>query len=119
MEDVICPYCKQPCKLVDSQVIYGTSYGMMYLCELCDAYVGCHNNSKGHKPLGTPANSELREWRKKVHKHFDPLWKDGRMKRKDAYRDLAKFLNIKTKDCHIAMFGIETCKIALNFKGET
>ena len=31
--------------LVDSAVIYGRSYGPIYLCIICGAYVGCHPGS--------------------------------------------------------------------------
>jgi len=40
-----CPYCKGETKYVDSSLVYGRSYGMMYLCEPCDAYVGVHHKT--------------------------------------------------------------------------
>lgn len=40
MRNVICPYCEKPAEFVDSSVIYGRSYGMIYLCRKCGAYVG-------------------------------------------------------------------------------
>lgn len=43
----ICPYCGKPTEFVDSSVIYGRSYGMIYLCRDCRAYVGVH---KGTRP---------------------------------------------------------------------
>ncbi|MBO7256277.1 MAG: hypothetical protein J6V04_03005 [Bacteroidales bacterium] len=38
----ICPYCGKDSELIDSSEIYGTSYGPMYICRDCDAYVGCY-----------------------------------------------------------------------------
>jgi transposase-like protein len=35
---VICQYCKKPAKFVDSKIIYGKSYGMIYLCKECKYY---------------------------------------------------------------------------------
>lgn len=41
---VICDYCGTPADFVDSSVVYhGHSFGMIYLCPRCGAYVGVHN----------------------------------------------------------------------------
>lgn len=54
----ICPYCYGKPEYVDSKEIYGVSYGMVYLCRSCDAYVGVHHkNSK--KPLGYGSNRRV------------------------------------------------------------
>ncbi|WP_278247013.1 zinc-finger-containing protein [Agathobaculum desmolans] len=78
MKDVICNYCGRKAELVDSKVIYGTSYGMMYLCRRCNAYVGCHKGTD--RPLGRLADAELRYWKKAAHAVFDPLWRQGRFR---------------------------------------
>ena len=40
---VICNYCGTPADFVDSSVVYhGHSFGMIYLCPRCGAYVGVH-----------------------------------------------------------------------------
>ena len=40
---VICDYCGTPADFVDSSVVYhGHSFGMIYLCPRCGAYVGVH-----------------------------------------------------------------------------
>ena len=46
-----------------------------------------------------------------AHAAFDPIWKDGYMKRKEAYKWLSKQLDIPEQYTHIGMFGAETCKI--------
>ena len=88
-------------------------------CAPCDAYVGCHPpvkaNGKGGQgdgtvPLGRLANAELRRWKNSAHRVFDPLWRDGPMRRKQAYQWLAKKLGIEFKDCHIGMFDVQLCK---------
>lgn len=115
---LICPYCGAESELIDSVEIYGTSYGMIRICRPCDAYVGCHANSKKHVAKGRLANKELRVLKIKAHKYFDPLWKRaiekygwGKKKaRGKAYKWIAEELGIKIKDSHIGFFDIEQCK---------
>ena len=114
---VICPYCQKKAELTDSAEVYGgRSYGLIWLCRPCWAYVGVHKGTT--TPLGRLANAELREWKKRAHAHFDPLWKrkierEGCLKSKargSGYKWLANELGIAVKDCHIGMFDIDTCK---------
>lgn len=104
----ICPYCEAKPEYVDSSVIYGQSYGMIYLCRQCRAYVGVHKGTD--QALGRLANKELREQKKKAHAAFDPLWQDRHMKRKDAYDWLSQKLGTPREYTHIGMFSVETCK---------
>lgn len=113
----VCPYCGDKPKLVDSEVIYGTSYGMVYYCEPCNAYVGVHKHN--NKPLGRLANKELREAKKQAHFYFDQIWKKGKQKginnaRHKLYIWLSKQLNIPLKYTHIGMFDIENCNNVIN-----
>lgn len=57
MRKVYCDYCGRETEYVDSKVIYGKSYGKIYLCRNCMAYVGVHKGTD--KPLGRLANAEL------------------------------------------------------------
>jgi hypothetical protein len=106
-----CPYCGGHPKLADSQEIYGKSYGPMWICRPCGAYVGCHKGT--NKPLGTLANAETRELRKRVHAMFDPLWKSRRIHRTNAYGALAEEMRIERRHCHIGMFTSEQCRAAI------
>jgi hypothetical protein len=111
-KEVICPYCNQMTRLVDSAEIYnGKSYGLAYWCEPCDAYVGCHKGTAD--PFGTPANKALRGFRQEAHKTFDPLWRETGTKRWNAYHWLASKMGLSHKDCHIARFNIEQCNEAI------
>ena len=105
-----CPYCGAPAQLVDSRVIYGRSYGAIWLCRCVDgfAYVGCHPNTT--TPLGTLADRATRAWRSRAHRAFDPLWRNGAMSRTAAYRWLADMLGITGEACHIARADIEMCR---------
>jgi len=105
---MICPYCKKEAQWVENKEIYGSNYGksyMCYLCKDCNAYVGCHNNSRF--PLGTMANEELRRWRIETHKHLDRLWKDKIFTRRQVYRMLETVFG---KEVHIGEADINMCK---------
>ena len=121
-EIVVCPYCSTNAEFVSSKAVYnGRDFGMIYLCRPCQAYCGVHKGTA--KPFGRLANAELREWRKKTHAVFDPIWefrigsknrKGKVMKKAQAksvvYKKLAELLEIESVDCHIGMFDIATCK---------
>lgn len=103
-----CPYCQKEAEWVDNKEVYGRRYGksyMAYYCRPCDAYVGCHNNTRA--PLGTMANKELRMWRMKAHDVIDPLWKLGIYKRGRVYELLKGHFG---EEVHIGESDIERCK---------
>ena len=115
----ICQYCEREAKLVDSAVVYnGVSYGMIWLCHPCDAYVGVHKNSKTFAPLGELASPRVRRWRRMAHDAFDRLWKRKMVKdsctkeeaRSAGYRWLAGELELDGKRCHIGKFDVDMCK---------
>lgn len=113
MPDLNCPYCGTPAVLVDSRVIYGTSYGRAWACGRypeCDAYVGCHQGTD--RPKGTLADAALRRARKAAHAAFDPLWqrRGGGNRRSVAYAWLARQLGLGVDDCHMGLFDLETCR---------
>ena len=104
----ICDYCGQPALYIDSAAVYSRSYGMIYYCPDCSAWVGVHRGT--NKPLGRLANAELRDWKKQAHAAFDPLWQGGRMKREAAYAWLAQQLSIHVNQTHIGMFDAAQCR---------
>jgi len=108
MQGKICPYCKGKTQYVDSTVIYGKTYGMIYLCKPCDAYCGVHKGTDN--ALGRLANKELRHWKKEAHKYFDVIWKDGHEKRGVVYKHLSNHLKLPVDYCHIGMFSVKTCQ---------
>ena len=116
MPDLTCPYCNGKAVLVHSSVVYpGSDYGNLWVCENypeCDSYVGCRRfRANGDEPLGSLANAELREARKRAHAAFDPLWQSTRfISRSDAYRWLSEELEIPENECHIGMFDVSQCR---------
>ena len=118
--EVICPYCNNQAELGESKDIYGKDYGKIWICKPCEAWVGTHNNSQRHAPLGRLANSELRYWKQKVHEVFDPMWEykakkdkiSKSMARTKGYNWLAEQMGIGPSECHIGMFDVALCKQA-------
>lgn len=107
---VYCDYCGRRAEYVDSKIIYGKSYGMIYLCRNCMAYVGVHKGTS--TPLGRLANAELRHWKMHAHAVFDPLWQYGRFKgrRNAAYAWLSQQMGLPIQRTHIGMFDVQQCK---------
>ncbi len=106
---ITCPYCHQPAVFVDSAEVYRRSYGMIYLCRPCRAWVGVHDGTD--KPLGRLADAELREWKILAHAAFDPYWQNGgRGTRRRAYAALAATLGLSSDDCHIGLFDVDLCR---------
>lgn len=109
----ICPYCKCKTELIDSAEIYdGVSYGQMYICRNCNAYVGCHKDSS--KSLGRLANEELRRYKHCAHLIFDMIWENHFMSRYNAYNWLSKKLGVDRTYTHIGMFDVDLCKQVIN-----
>ena len=116
----VCPYCDNPTEYIDSEYIYGKSYGMIYICKPCRAYVGVHKGTD--IALGRLANEELREAKKEAHYYFDQIAKTGLINkiwreyipetpnRKKAYIWLSIQMELEEDLCHIGMFNIEQCK---------
>ena len=112
MRKVKCSYCGNKAEYVNRKEIYNIAskhIGMVWVCRLCKAWVGCHKGT--NRPLGTLAKYDLRRWREKAHDALDKKWNKGNNRsRNQTYKRLAKHLGIKKKDCHIGKFDIETCK---------
>lgn len=108
---VTCPYCDSPAVLTDSAEVYGGhSYGMIWLCRPCKAYVGTRKGSPEHAPLGRLANAELREWKKRAHSAFDHLWKTDGMTRSAAYRWMREAMGMTEEQAHIGKFDVGECR---------
>lgn len=111
----ICRYCGGVVRLVPARKIYGASTERLglagekiYLCQNCNARVGCHKGTT--RPLGNVANEVLRLKRMEAHRVFDALWKSGRMTRTGAYRWLAGELHLRPDRAHIGGFEMDQCQ---------
>jgi hypothetical protein len=114
-KDLICPACGCGAKIIDSKEIYGTSYGLMWICQnhpKCDYRIGCHKGTT--TPLGEMANEELRKWRIKVHDKIDPLWKTHKYNRGELYQELG--IKFNKMPFHTAeLKTVQECKDVINF----
>lgn len=113
--DCPCPYCGSSVTLRDASHVHGVrGNGLLYVCDRfprCDAYVGVHEGSS--RPLGTLADRELRIWRRLAHESLDPLWRSGRMARREAYRLLQEILAVPAEHAHIAMLNLAQCRVLI------
>lgn len=112
---VICPYCRKPTIYTDSKIVYGVSYGMIYLCFDCDAYVGVHKGTS--KALGRLANRELRALKQEAHRLFDVHWlnaKNKRKKRTEMYKWMSEILDTPLEYTHIGFFKKDTLEKLIN-----
>ena len=111
------PRCCGDVSLVGGATIYPWREDLhelsFWLCASCGGYVGCHKGTT--RPLGSPATAFLRRCRSDAHRAFDPLWKSGLLKRKEAYRLLAEFMGIERKVCHIGYFDADQCLQVMGF----
>lgn len=110
---VICPYCGEAARLVDSSEISdGPSFGKVWACLPCDAWVGTHPNSKRFAPVGRLADASLRHWKGEAYAAFNPLWKGATrtMTRKEAYESLRVKMGIASKCAAIGLMDAKDCK---------
>lgn len=108
-----CRYCGAGVRVVENSAIYGRAYGnwpYSYQCTQCDAHVGLHPFTD--LPLGTLANTELREARVASKAAFSRM-RDGRgFSRSRAYEWLAGEMNISKDACHFGWFDLADCELA-------
>ena len=111
---VVCDYCENDAVFMTTEQFYGKDFGTnMWVCKLCDAYVGTHKRTD--EPKGTLANKELREWRKEAHKAVDPLWLSKSMKRKEVYQWIQDVMGLSSEEAHIGMMNIQQCKELIDY----
>lgn len=108
---VSCGYCGQPALLLHWQepgYPYPADWGPAWKCEPCDAFIRCYKGT--HKPLGSLADAETRQWRSSAHKALDALWKGGQRSRSSVYRWLAQSLGVPEEKAHIGHLDIAGCQ---------
>lgn len=93
-----CPHCGAAMILRPASEIYhdAKSDRKLYVCHnypACNTYVAAHPNTD--KPMGVPANGDLRNLRIQAHRKFDLIWKNGIMTREEAYRWFADSFGLK------------------------
>ena len=108
-----CPHCGAAMILRPASEIYhdAKSDRKLYVCHnypACNTYVAAHPNTD--KPMGVPANGNLRNLRIQAHRKFDLIWKNGLMTREEAYRWFADSFGLSLRDAHIGMCSEYRCR---------
>jgi len=102
--------------LTSNSVLFGKERGnwpYCYYCDDCAAMVACHPNT--NNPMGLMASSAIRRKRAKLHEVFDPVWEFKYLSRDDAYKWLAKELDLPSDiDCHIGLLNPTKLQQALD-----
>ena len=118
----LCPYCDSPTLQVTGDEIYGQGRGYghikMFKCPgTCDAYSGSKLEYGVRVSMGSLANKQLRELRKKCHKLFDAQWKgkpNEKLARRKCYVWLQGFTDLPEELAHIGMFNVEQCETLIS-----
>lgn len=108
-----CDFCQGEVAIAHHNDIFGRTYGdwpWAYACQNCDARVGIHPQT--NIPLGTLADHELREARKRAKAPFQLLHEAGHISRSEAYQALADELGIAVNTCHFGWFTLKQCELA-------
>jgi len=92
-------------------VPHSTRYGIRYSCPVGGCSVVSWNGN-------SPADYSTRQARIQAHNKFDQLWKSGMLTRRNAYKKLARFLEIPREKTHIANFDLDQCQRTLQFAYE-
>ena len=110
-----CHYCNCETQLIDSKDFYksGISYGNMYICPNCGAYVGCYRYTQ--RAFGSVANNVLRQLRHRGHHYFDQIWRRRIIHRPGAYKMLSEAMGTDSDHTHFGMFDDEQCRRAIVF----
>lgn len=62
-----------------------------WICDRCKNFVGCaHKTGNPTKPLGCIATPGLKNARKHLHALLDPLWKTGKIGRRELYARIGR-----------------------------
>jgi hypothetical protein len=112
---IYCCCCEQDIKavLTDGSEIYPHRKDLYDLpfwkCETCNNFVGCHHKTANRtQPLGCIPTKEIRNARNHIHRILDPVWQDGRFKRKKVYKMMSEKLGYKFHTANTK--SIEECR---------
>ena len=86
--------------------------GHCYICMVCGAYVGTHQN-RPREALGVLSDAKTRRMRALCHQEFDKHWQSTAGKNRLYYK-LSKDLGIKSEDCHFGYMNYKELSKALD-----
>lgn len=113
-----CPYCGQEMQLRSADGIgiykHNPHQKRLYVCAnypKCKTYVGVKDGT--FEPLGTPANGQLRDLRRRAHDELEKLWTQKIMTRNEVYRWLAKITGLSRQDTQIGYLREQMCRLVI------
>ena len=113
-QKIYCPYCGAEAKLRPASVVYKENTidesAYLFVCDRypkCDAYVNAHKESR--RPMGTLANSELRNRRILAHRAMSKIWTNGVMSKEQTYKWLRDKFGLSDSQAHIGMLSEYMC----------
>lgn len=124
---IFCTGCEKEveARLTDGKEMYPHRSDLYELpfwkCDSCGAFVGTHHKtSERTKPLGYLATPALKKWRMAIHSTLDPLWKEGKIKRGQAYAYISHRLGkvYHSAEIRSAEEGRQVYEIVKTLRGE-
>lgn len=87
-------------RLTDGREIYPHRSDLHSLpfwkCNGCGNFVGCHHKTKNRtRPLGVIPTPEIKALRSEIHCVIDPIWKSGRVGRRELYGMIAHLIGVE------------------------
>lgn len=65
-------------------------------CGACGNFVGCHHKTKNRtRPLGCIPTPEIKQARSHIHAILDPIWKAGKIERRELYSMIAHMIGVE------------------------
>jgi ssDNA-binding Zn-finger/Zn-ribbon topoisomerase 1 len=113
---VKCPKCSAEMNL-RSTLKFGPKK-WFYSCPRWPVCNGSHGAHDDGRPLGIPADDDLKALRIKGHDAFERCRRIHKLTRSKMYHKLARLLNIPRSKCHFGMFDTETCTKAIQILEE-
>jgi hypothetical protein len=84
---------------------------------------GCGYRARYHAPTKCwlVSDDRTRKARMRAHLHFDNLWRGDSavMGRQQAYKALARYMNLQFKQTHIGLFDFTQCGMVVEFSKKT
>ena len=86
---------KVSARLTDGKEIYPHRPDLYELpfwkCDECGNFVGCHHKTKNRtNPLGCISTPEIKNARKHIHSILDPIWQNGKIRRRELYSKISE-----------------------------
>lgn len=111
MNIVLCPYCNRKARLITGKQLYRSikriKHYRFWRCDSCDAHAKC---SRDGKPIGSLANAELRQLRRKAHDLMEWIVASGTMDESELHKMLCQSVGRKSKRVMLVHYSKDDCQ---------